>query len=68
MEDRILLDKKSAAAALSISVRSLENLIRARQLAVRRVGRRTLIPRAALEAFARSDHPTTAASEEQDRG
>ena len=58
MEAKLLLDKKSAAAALSVSVRTLENLIQSKQLIPRRIGRRTLIPRAALESFARRDHPT----------
>ena len=58
MQDKILVDKKTAAAALSVSVRTLENLIRSKRLIPRRIGRRTLIPRAALESFARRDHPT----------
>ena len=59
MEGKLLLDKKSAAAALSVSVRTVENLVRSKQLAARHVGRRCLIPRVALEAFARRDHPST---------
>jgi len=58
VEGKLLLDKKSAAAALSLSVRTLENLVCSKRLAARHVGRRCLIPRAALEAFARRDHPT----------
>jgi len=58
VEGKLLLDKKTAAASLSVSVRTLENLIRSKQLAARHVGRRCLIPRAALEAFARRDHRT----------
>jgi len=58
MDSKLLLDKKTAAAALSVSVRTVENLIRNKLLLARHVGRRCLIPRAALEAFARRDHRT----------
>ncbi len=56
--EKILYDKKTAAAALSISVRMLDNLIFRRELPVRRVGRRVLLERRVLEAFARRDHVT----------
>lgn len=55
---KILLDRRSAAAALSISIRSLDILVATKQLASRRVGRRRLIPRVELERFARRDHRT----------
>jgi excisionase family DNA binding protein len=64
MIEPILVSKRDAAKALSISVRTLENLIAAREITVRRVGRRCLISRRALEAFARHDHPTTTSSQE----
>jgi excisionase family DNA binding protein len=55
-QDRILLDKKTAAALLSISPRTLEYLIARKEIGVRRIGRRTLIPRRELERFAGRDH------------
>ena len=53
---KLLVTKRDAASALSVSVRTIENLIRGKELAVRKIGRRTLIPAASLEAFARRDH------------
>ena len=52
----ILVSKKTAATALSISLRKLDYLIAAKELPCRRIGRRTLIPHSALVAFARRDH------------
>ena len=54
--EKILVDRRTAAAALSISLRSLDILISTKQLVSRRVGRRRLIPRVELEKFARRDH------------
>ena len=56
--EQLLVDRKSAAATLSISLRHLSNLISAGRLPVRRLGRRVLISRAVLENFAKRDHPT----------
>lgn len=53
----ILLDRKSAAAAIGVSVRSLDYLISGGRLRVRRLGKRVLIPRTELERFARGDQP-----------
>ena len=53
---KILVSKRDAALALSLSVRTIENLISRKELVSRRVGRRTLIPVSSLEAFARRDH------------
>jgi excisionase family DNA binding protein len=59
MDDKlILVSKRDAARQLSVSPRTLDNLIAGRELPVRRIGRRVLIPRKALENFARRDHPT----------
>jgi excisionase family DNA binding protein len=55
--DKILCSKKEAAEALGCSVRTLENLINRKLLASRRVGRRRMIPCAALEQFAKRDTP-----------
>jgi len=56
MEEPLLLSKRDSAAALGISLRTLEMLIAVRELKSVRVGRRRLIPRRELEKFARRDH------------
>jgi excisionase family DNA binding protein len=55
---RILFSKSDAATMLSLSVRSVENLIRAGHLRARRIGSRTLVTRASLERLARRDVPS----------
>jgi excisionase family DNA binding protein len=52
----LLVSKRDAAALLSLCVRTVDNLIATKQLPARRVGRRVLIPYAALVQFARRDH------------
>jgi excisionase family DNA binding protein len=56
--DKILISKKEAAAALGVSLRTVENLIASKQLEARRIGRRRLVPRASLEKLARRDVPS----------
>lgn len=58
MSEQLLISKREAAAMLGLSVRTLENLLSLRELPARRIGRRCLIERAALERFARRDHRT----------
>lgn len=55
---KLLVSKREAAEMLSLSIRSIDNLISCRELIARKVGRRTLVPLSALEAFARRDHST----------
>jgi excisionase family DNA binding protein len=62
----ILVSKKEAAAALGICVRTLEHLIAAKELSVRRIGKRCLVPYVSLLAFARRDHPTQVADPDTD--
>ena len=57
-QERILMSKREAAAALGLSVRTLESLIAAKELRSVRIGRRRMIPHAELERFARRDHST----------
>jgi excisionase family DNA binding protein len=54
--EQILVSKRDSAAALGISLRTLDMLIAVRELKSVRVGRRRLIPRHELEKFARHDH------------
>jgi excisionase family DNA binding protein len=53
--DPLLVSKRDAAAALSVSVRTIQNLIIAKKLPTRRIGRRTLIPYSALRVLASRD-------------
>lgn len=59
MPEQILMSRKKAAAALDVSVRTVDAYIASGALPVRRIGRRTLIPRLSLEAFAKRDHETS---------
>jgi excisionase family DNA binding protein len=52
----LLHSKKRAAALLGISERGLHALIAGKQLRVRRIGRRVLVPQSELVKFARPDH------------
>lgn len=59
-QGRILYSKREAANLLSISLRTLENLIAEKQLSVCRIGRRVLLSSETLSAFAISvlnSHP-----------
>lgn len=49
---KILHNRREAAYLISLSIRELDKLITAKQIEVLRVGRRVLVPRSALEAFA----------------
>jgi excisionase family DNA binding protein len=60
MDEALLVSKRSAAAMLGVSVRTLENLIRLKELPARRIGRRCLVERHTLERFVRRDHTTKA--------
>lgn len=53
---RLLYDRKSAARQLSISVRALDYLVAAKKLDTRRIGKKVLIPHAALVRFSRRNH------------
>jgi excisionase family DNA binding protein len=55
MPEKLLVDKKEAAEMLSISVRLVEQLIRRRELEVRRIGRRALITVKSIAAFVARD-------------
>jgi len=57
----LALSKPEAARMLGVSVRTVDRLIALKQLPVRRLGRRVLIPRNGLQSLLRADHPTQAA-------
>jgi excisionase family DNA binding protein len=56
----ILVTIKDAANLLSVCPRTVQNLIVAKKLKVRKVGRRSLLNYRELLAFAQHDHTTTA--------
>lgn len=56
VSEKVLYTKREVAQLLSISLRSVHSLILSRQLPARRIGRRVLIHRDAIEHFARRDH------------
>jgi hypothetical protein len=53
---KLLYCRKSAAFALSISVRSLDYLIANKKIATQRLGRKIMITHASLVKFTRSNH------------
>ena len=54
--EKLLYDRRSAADALSISLRSLDYLLAGKQLRFRRIGKKVLVPAAELRRFASADH------------
>jgi excisionase family DNA binding protein len=52
--DTLLLSKNEAARLLGLSLRSLEHLISRQEIPTRKIGRRVLIMRSAVESFARA--------------
>lgn len=61
-DERLLVGRREAAHMLSISQRSLDYLVAAKELTARRIGSRVLISTAELRRYARSDHPKRIAS------
>ena len=53
MSEPLLISRREAARMLSISVRTLDYMIAAKEIPARRIHRRTLISVAALQQFAR---------------
>jgi excisionase family DNA binding protein len=57
----VAVSKSEAAQMLGVSVRTIDRLIALKELPVRRLGRRVVIPRNGLQNLLRADHPTKAA-------
>ena len=53
---RLLFSQKEAASILGVSLRTIQNLVFAKELPIRRIGRRVLVHCKDLETFARRDH------------
>jgi excisionase family DNA binding protein len=58
MRDQLLISKQFAASLPSVSLRTIDNLLAAKRLTARKIGRRTLIPRSSVELLARRDVPS----------
>ncbi len=56
-EEKFLIGRVEAAGMLSISCRALDYLVANKQLLIRRIGTRVLIPVSELRRFSRSNHP-----------
>jgi excisionase family DNA binding protein len=56
-ENKILVGRHEAAEMLSISCRALDYLVAHKELNVRRIGSRVLIPVADLQRFSKTDRP-----------
>ena len=59
---RISYTKAEAGQAIGVSVRTIDNLIAAKELRTRKVRGRVLIPADSLHALLRSDHRTVRAA------
>lgn len=59
--EALAMSKVEAAQMLGVSVRTVDRLIALKELPMRRLGRRVLIPRNSLQTLLRTDHPTKAA-------
>lgn len=59
--EAVAVSKAEAAEMLGVSLRTVDRLIALKELPVRRLGRRVLIPRNGLHNLLRTDHPTKAA-------
>jgi len=57
--ERLAFTKAEAAKALGLSLRTIDNLIGMKELTVRRIGRRVVIPATSLQALIRGDHATS---------
>ena len=60
-----LYTKAQAAIFLNVSPRTINNLLRMKQLVRRKIGSKTLIPVSSLKAFLTKDHPTHEQDDEQ---
>ncbi len=58
--EKLRYDRRSAAEALSISIRTLDYRISSGQIRIRRDGNKVLIPHSELVRYARTDHPSRA--------
>jgi excisionase family DNA binding protein len=59
MDGEVLaVSMQEAGRLIGVCKRTITNLVNARQLASRKIGRRRLIPMSAIQSFLRHDHET----------
>lgn len=65
--EKFLYDRKSAAYALSVSIRTIDYELAAGAFETRRIGRKTLITAGSLKRYAAANHfgPVSGSSEEE---
>lgn len=57
LDAKLLLTRQESARLMSISLRTLDQLLPSGEIPSCRIGRRRLIARSELERFVRRDHP-----------
>jgi excisionase family DNA binding protein len=67
-ESIIAVGMAEAARRLGLSARTIATLVLGRELPSRKVGRRRIIPVAALEAFVRTGHASRVEAHQADSG
>ena len=68
--EKLLFDRKSAACALSVSVRTIDYALARGEFDTRRIGAKVLITAASLRKYAASNHfgPVSGRDDEELRG
>jgi hypothetical protein len=64
---KLLFDRKSAAFALSVSVRTVDYALAAGEFDTRKIGRKTLITASSLRKYAERNHFGPVSSRAEDR-
>jgi hypothetical protein len=65
--ERLLYDRKSAAEACSVSVRTIDYALARGEFETRKIGRRTLITASSLKRWANSNHYGSVKKPKQDK-
>jgi excisionase family DNA binding protein len=66
MEGEVLaVSMQEAGRLIGVCKRTITNLVNAKELPSRKIGRRRLIPMSAIQSFLRHDHATTVPSDLQ---
>ena len=60
--ERLAVSPREAAEMIGVSLRTIQNYIKAKQLPARKLGRRTVVEVSQLKAFIRSDRASAGAA------
>jgi excisionase family DNA binding protein len=63
----LLFTREQTATLLNVSPRTVDNLLRRKELVRRKIGSRSLIPRTSIDAFLKRDHATESEEEKEIR-